>query len=507
QGASRLPHQQGREEGTADILLESAFFAPLLVRQAGRALGLASESSYRFERGADWDMVERAARRALSLFEELADAHVISDWTDRFDPDRRPPAAVPLRLWQVNRLLGTSITTDEAAQLLQSLGLTVQPMGNPQSSKPSAVNMMVEVPTFRRDILAEADLIEELARRWGLDKLSSDGGFRVPGGGRRQTRHVVLDRCRSWLAAHGFHEVITSTFQLPGELDGLQLAEDDPRRRVLTVLDPHHGGETTLRTCLLPSLLDVARRNLNAGAEAPLLFFQINRAYRPGARKVAPDDRQDDKLLPGEPEFLQVGIAGEEGYGYDEVPLDLLQIKGTLEALSERLRISLTLEPGGDEAWLLPGGQWRVLDGQGHQVGTAGRVRPEVLAAKDLDCPLSVAEIELTALDLTPVPLRYEDFARFPAVKRDLSLLVPEGVTFGEVSAVVRDTAGALLENVELFDIYRGKGVPEGRGAYGIRLKFRSDKGNLKGRTVDGAIARCVEALTDRLKIEHRTQD
>ena len=494
-------------DGTSEILLESAFFAPLLVRQAGRAMGVTSESSYRFERGADWDMVEHAAQRALHLFQELAGASVVSDWSDRYDPDRRAPESVPLRLWQVNRLLGTQITTDEAAQLLQSLGLKVQPMGNPESSKPSAVNMMVEVPSFRRDIFGEADLIEELARRWGFDNMSGDGGFRVRGSGRRQPREVVLGRCRTWLAARGFQEMITSTFQLPGELDALQLPEDDSRRRVLAVLDPHHGGETTLRTCLLPSLLDVARRNLNAGAEAPLLLFQINRTYRPGMRVVPVDAHPDDHLLPGEPEFLQIGIAGETGTGPDDVPLDLLQLKGTCEALSAYLGIPLVLQPGGDETWLLPGGQWRILDREGTRVGTAGRVRPEVLVANDLDQQLAVAEIELTALDLKPEPLRFEAFARFPAVKRDLSLLVPTGVTFGQLSEVVRETAGPLLENVKLFDIYRGKGVPEGRGAYGIRLKFRSDKGSLKGRTVDGAIARCVEALADRLEIEHRTQD
>lgn len=494
-------------EGTGEILLEAAFFAPLLVRQAARGMGLISDASYRFERGADWEMVERAARRALYLFQELAGAIVVSDWSDRYDPDRRPAAAVPLRLWQVNRLLGTEISTDEAAQLLQSLGLKVQPMGNPQSSKSSAVNMMVEVPSFRRDLHAEADLIEELARRWGYDNMSSGGGFRVPGGGRRQPRHVLLGRARSWLTAVGFHEMITSTFQLPGELNMLQLAEDDPRRRSLAVQDPHHGGETTLRTCLLPSLLDVAKRNLNAGAEAPLLLYQINRAYRPGTREVVTGGRPEDTLLPGEPEFLQLGIVGETSTGLDDVPRDLLQIKGTVEALSAHLNISLRLVPGGEETWLLPGGQWRILDGNGKDVGSAGRVRSEVLEAADVGTTVAVAEIELSALDLVPENLRYEAFSRFPAVKRDLSLLVPANVTFGDLAEAVRETSGPMLEHVELFDIYRGKGVSEGHGAYGIRLKFRSDKGNLKGRTVDGAIARCVEALGDRLGIEHRTQD
>jgi phenylalanyl-tRNA synthetase beta chain len=128
-------------------------------------------------------------------------------------------------------------------------------------------------------------------------------------------------------------------------------------------------------------------------------------------------------------------------------------------------------------------------------------------AAFDLDLPLAVAEINLDRLELSPVPVRYRPFARFPAVKRDLSLLVPRGVTYGRIAGVVRASAGALLEDVELFDIYRGKGLPDGHGAYGIRLKFRSAKGNLKGKTVDLAIAAVLEALARELGIEPRSQD
>jgi phenylalanyl-tRNA synthetase beta chain len=131
---------------TTEILLESAFFNPRLVRVASRGLGLISESSYRFERGADWDMVEKAALRALQLYQDLAGAHVSPAWADRQDPDRKGYDSIPLRVWQVNRVLGTEITTDHAAQYLQALGLKVQPMGNSGTGSRNAVDMMVEIP-------------------------------------------------------------------------------------------------------------------------------------------------------------------------------------------------------------------------------------------------------------------------------------------------------------------------------------------------------------------------
>jgi phenylalanyl-tRNA synthetase beta chain len=494
-------------EDTSDILLESAFFHPGLVRTASRGLGLISEASYRFERGADWDMVERAGLRALQLFNELAGGHVIPDWFNRQNPDHKAQAAIPLRVWQVNRVLGTDISPDQAAQHLQSLGLKVQPMGSSGQMGPNAVNMMVEIPSFRRDLLQEIDLIEEIARSYGLDHLSGGGTFRGTGGTTRRDGDRARGTLRRWFAASGYHEMVTSSFLAAGDNDKLGLAEDDVRRCTLAVINPHHGGDTQLRTSLLPELLHVARRNLNAGAETPVRLFQIDRTYWPAGEKRTGGLQADDVLLPQEPAFLQFAVAGSREAGLDGVPADLLEIKGTLEALSATLRIPLEVEPETCENHLQEGTQWRILDGEGRPVGSAGRVATGVLEAFDLDLPVAVAEISFDALDKEPAAVVYRPFARYPAVKRDLSLLVPVGVAWEAIRTVVADSAGPHLADLELFDIYRGKGVPEGSGAFGIRLKFRSEKGNLKGKTVDRAISGILEGLEHRLGIKTRGQD
>ena len=493
------------DEATKDIILESAFFDPQLVRTASRGLGLISESSYRFERGADWDMVTKAAHRALYLFQELSDAHIVTDWADRFDPDYKPAEAVPLRIWQVNRLLGTEISTDEAAQMLQNLGLKVQPMGNPASSNSSAVNMMVQVPSFRRDLFQEVDLIEEIARSYGFDHMSGGGGYTGSRGSVRRPLDRVLGNLRTWFASCGYHEMVTSSFLAAGELEKLGLPEGDVRLQTLSVINPNHGGNTQLRTSLLPSLLNVARHNLNSGAEMPARLFQVNRTFLPGGRKVAEPRHEAEKMLPEEPLFLQCAVAGSRAAGLDGVPADLLEIKGVVQALSSFLRITLTVEVADVEPYLAEGSQLRILDAEGKAVGSLGRVKDEVLQAWDLDHPVALAEISLGYLNLEPETVQYKDFGRFPAVKRDLSLLVPPEVAFADLEAVVLDSGGALLESVELFDIYRGKGLPEGVGAFGIRLKFRSAKGNLKGKTVDLAIDGILKALSDRLNIEQRS--
>ena len=419
------------DDATKDIILESAFFNQQLVRTASRGLNLISESSYRFERGADWDMVQKAAHRALYLFQELAEAHIVTDWADRFDPDYKPAAAVPLRIWQVNRLLGTEISTDEAAQMLQNLGLKVQPMGNPGSSNSSAVNMMVQVPSFRRDLFQEVDLIEEIARSYGFDRMSGGGGFTGSRGSVRRPLDRVLANLRGWFASCGYHEMVTSSFLAAGELEKLGLPEGDVRLQTLSVINPNHGGNTQLRTSLVPSLLEVARRNLNSGAEMPVRLFQINRAFLPGGAKVSDPRHEDEKLLPEEPLFLQCAVAGSREKGMDGVPADLLEIKGVVESLATFLRIPLTLEVGDAEPYLEAGVQMRILDAEGALVGGLGRVKGEVAKAWDLDHPVSLAEIRLSNLNLEPQPVLYKDFGRYPAVKRDLSLLVPPAVAFG----------------------------------------------------------------------------
>ncbi len=493
-------------EGTSTILLESAFFSPRLVRVCSRRLGLVSESSYRFEREADWEMVRFAAHRALHLLQEFAGATILGDAVDRAYPDYVAPEGLALRVHQANRVLGTDLDMEQTADLLQLLGLKVQPLSSQIEGK--TVNLMVEVPSFRRDLKQEIDLVEEIARVHGFDQgLGQGTGHVLIPGRRRALRHEVERKLRSWLPSQGYTEIVTSTFVARSDIDGLGLAEGDVRLECLAVLNPQHGGETLLRTSLVPGFVDVARRNLNSGAPAPVRLFQIGRVFWPAGEKAQEVRHEQERLLPEEPWLLQMGIAGGSGgKGLGGIPTDMQELRGVVAELSGLLRVPLSLIPADVEPYLIPGLQWEIRDAGGNRVGVAGQIDSGAAKRLDLDHVAGLVELDLGRLDLTPLPVRYEPFSRFPAVKRDLSLLVPDTVTYAQLDAVVRDTAGDLLESLELFDIYAGKGIDDGHSAYGIRLKFRSAKGNLKGKTVDMALERTLGALSETLAVRQRTQ-
>jgi len=489
-------------EQTTSLLLESAFFAPQLIRTTSRRMGLISEASYRFEREADWDMVLMAARRALYLLAEHADAQVTGDAIDRADPDHQHSPDLALRVHQVNRVLGTKLGLERASDYLRALGLKVQPLSPQIEAK--TVNLMVSVPSFRRDLKQEIDLMEEIARMHGFEFEGRSGRQAVVHAPVRTARQTLKTTLRRWLPAVGYNEVVTSSFMARAQLDALGLPEDDVRSQCLAVLNPNHGGETLLRTSMLPGLVDVARRNLNSGAPAPVRVFHVGRVYWPAGEKRT-GRHELENLLPEEPWLLQAAVAGQTTKGLGGLPADLLELKGLLSELCGLLRVELSAVPADVEPFLVPGIQWEIRDQNDRRVGYLGRLGDACATGLDLDQPLAVLQIDLGRADLTPRAVTFQEFSRFPAVKRDLSLLVPGSVTYAQLEGCVATEGGALLESLELFDIYAGKGIPEGLAAYGIRLKFRSAKGSLKGATVDRSMERITTALADQLGVRPRT--
>jgi phenylalanyl-tRNA synthetase beta chain len=490
---------------TREILLESAFFHPLLIRQAARDLGLMTESSYRFEREADWDMVLFAAQRALYLLNKYASAHIVEDWSDRQNPDRGESPGIPLRISQANRLLGTDLETTDAVQLLQQLSLKVVPLGGGSDRKSGAANLMVKVPAFRRDLKEEVDLIEEIARLYGYDRITGTGRVQSGIAGARRSADRDVQILRNYLASCGFYEISTSSFWGEEARASLHLPAGDPRLECLKIANPHHGGDTLLRTSLLPAFLTAARHNINADNPLPLRMFEINKVFQPATARRPEGPHTDESLLPAEPQLLQLGVVARTERGLGDLPVALLEIKGLVENLARLLRLFVRLVPDDQEPFLAAGQQWRLEDEEGKTLGTAGTVKPSVARQLEVELPVVVAEIDLNRRVSEPAAVVFQPFARFPAAKRDLSLLVPESVTYASLCEVLRESGGELLESMELFDFYRGSELPKSVAAIGIRLKFRSLKGNLKGKTVDKAIARITAALSEQCHVHLRS--
>ncbi len=492
------------EADTVEVLLESAYFEPGLVRRASRRHQLISESSYRFERGADWDAVEYGARRAMHLFHELAGGHVEAGYVDRQNPDRKEAPAVTLRVAQVNRLLGTEITTLATVEYLQSIGLPCQPVGKVSDRADTTGKLMVVVPSFRRDIHEEVDLIEEVARVYGFGNIEAASHFRGSAHVSRRRFDLAREAIRDHLAAVGYSEIVTSTFMAREDLDRMGVAEDDFRYEMLAVDNPHHGGETLLRTTLVPSLLVTARHNLNADHSAPFRLFQIGTAFLPADPSHYEGLHKDSGVLPREATTLQLAIVGRSDNTYGDIPADIMELKGVVSALCDRLRVDLSLSEDGNEPYLQAGMQWTIRNADGEAVGLGGAVSRRCLRAFEIDTRVALIEIDLNRLELDPTPMRYRSFSRYPAVKRDLSLVTPSGVTYGQVRQVVEESGGPLLAQVDLFDFFRGGNLEAGSAALGIRLKFQSAKSNLKGKAVDKAINAIVGALQEKLSVQLR---
>jgi len=484
-----------REE-TVDILIESASFHPRLVRRTSRRLQLISESSYRFERGTDWEGVDIGAKRAMALLHEYAGATISSVVVDRQDPDRKAPADIALRVEQVNRLLGTELTAPKVIAYLNALLFKCQPLGQASDRDSRAGKIMVTVPSFRRDVVQEVDLIEEIARMHGFDQGSADSCFRSRAVLVDRDEDRVLETMRRQLASIGFHEIVTSSFMDRVDCDHLGLAQDDPRRVMLSIDNPHHGGETLLRTSALPSLLGVVRHNLHADRPTPFRLFHHGREFLPEGRRTEDIRHEDERLLPEEPRVLQGAIIGRNDVVYGEVPAALMEAKAILEDLAAGARLVVTFETDDSEPYLRKGLQWRLIGHDGRSLGWLGVLAPSVARAYELDVGVVAWSWNLADTTLSPDPLRYEHFSRYPAVKRDLSLIVPDTVPYSRIKALLVDSGGALLKSVELFDHFRGGKLEAGVSALGIRLKFQSAKGNLKSKAVDKAI----DAMTTRLE-------
>ena len=488
---------------TTDILLESAFFAPSLVRSTARRHQLATDSSYRFERGADWEMVEFAARRALLLLQQLAGAHVVADSVDRQDPDRKEPEPLTLRLSQLQRLLGSPVSLTETVEILQSIDLKCQPLGPASDREEGGGQLMVSVPSFRRDLAAEVDLIEEVARIRGYDRIPTDVAPPHGRPGRPSDHERVAGILSRRLMEVGYHEVVTSSFVARADVEALGWPDDDPRRELLAVANPHHGGETLLRTTLVPALLRCLQHDLHTDAPPPLRRFQVGKVFLP-ARRGRSGRHPDEERLPAEPLIFQCAVCGTGQKAWGVVPGEAAELRGLVDQLAERLRLPLRAEPADTAPYLQPGLQWRLLLGE-TAVGVLGMVAPAVRRHFELEHPVALLEWDLDAAPLVPEAVRFRPFSRFPAARRDLSLVVPAGVTYAAVQDVIREAGGPLLADVGLFDLYRGRGLPQGATALGIRLKFQSNKGSLKGKAVDKAVAAITEALASRLQVTLRS--
>lgn len=473
-------------DATVDILLESACFAPASVGRTSRRLQLFSEASQRFERGVDPNGCVAAVDRAAQLLAEVAGGTVAPGVVDVY-PRPVEPLVLPLRIERMNALLGTALDAAEVVRILEALGLTVLGEGD---------LLTVTVPTFRPDLTREIDLVEEVVRVHGMGNVVSTlpaGRGRVGGLTADQRRR---ERIAEALRGAGLNEAITWSFADPDDVARTGW-EFGPEERPVTLLNPMSTDQAVMRFSALPGLLRAVAHNRRHGV-ADVHLYEIGSVWwtAPGRK------------LPKEREVLAGVLAGSWNRpGWNDAPavLDIFDAKGVLASVVEELGIARFKVREAHVPFLQPGRSAEVLVG-GDVVGWLGEVHPRVLDAYECAGPVAAFELQLKPLLKAARDVRpFVDLPRFPAVKIDLAIVVDEAVTAERAEQSIRSAGGKMLEDVRLFDVYRGAGVGEGRKSLAFSLTYRDPERTLTDDEVAAAHDKVVRKATAALGAELRS--
>ncbi len=477
---------------TSDVLIEAAQFHPTDVRRTARRLGLHSESSYRFERGVDPEGVARAADRAARLLVELAGGRAAPGRVEARGTALPHTDTVRLDPARVNRLLGTDLSSDDVAALLRRADLDTAQDG---------AQLVASVPSWRQDVAQEADLVEEVARVYGYDRIPTTLPVGPVAPVSRPAGSRLGERVRDALVAQGLLECITLPFAAPEDPDLLGLVADDPRRHSVRLRNPIIGEHSELRTSLIPSLLRLAHHNLARQADA-LQLFEIGPCFLANDREGPGQD-----ALPAEP----VGVAGLITRGErprlwesrERIPLFFLG-KGVAERVLFDLgyaawcRSEPGSQRGGTEPYHHPGAAARFGVGE-RVIGSVGELHPETAARFGIEVPCVVFELDVSGLlEVPPRDADFQEVSRQPAARRDLAVLLDRDAAAGEVQEAIGAAAGPDLVSVELFDRYEGRGVPEGKVSLAFRLVFQRTDRAVREAEIAKRVDRVVKMLAHR---------
>ena len=460
-------------EDTKEIVFEAALFDPYTVRMGAKKLGLRTESSSRFEKGLNAITCAMALERAAMLIEMLGAGKVLKGVVDCY-PVPYEERKVSFNPSNINTFLGTNISRERMDEILTSLEFMV-------------FEDYVIPPHFRPDIVCEADISEEVARFYGYNNIES----RLLTGcettlGKKNRRQTISDMVRGIVSGLGYFEMLTFSFESPSVFDMLNLPEDSPLKNSVTISNPLGEDFSVMRTSMVPSLLKIlsvnyAKRNANAS------LFEISHIY---------EKKEDENELPEHKEMLSLAEYGDFSF---------FDIKGDIEALFKALKIKdFSFAAYTEEPYMHPGMCAKVLI-KGKEVGLIGRVHPKV--CENFECPTNtyVAMLELDPIvDAAVLIPEYKELPKFPAVTRDLAIVVDKSIPAGEIEKLISQRGGKLLEEYKLFDYYDGPQVPQGKKSLAYALSFRDNEKTLTDEDVNKVMKKILNGLNTVLGAEIR---
>ncbi len=475
---------------TKTILLEAAYFHGPSIRRTSNALALRSEASLRFEKGVDLEQVALAADRACQLMVQLGAGVPVEGHVDCYpNPQERYP--IRLRLDRVNSILGTQLGEAETEKILQALNITILDK--------DLEGWHVFTPSYRRDLELEIDLIEEIARIHGYDKIPTTLPYGATTQGAKNAQQKLHDRISDIMVGQGLSEIITYSFINPRHLDWLRLPPGHELRQTVIIRNPLSEEQGIMRTTILPGLLETVKRNINK-RNKNLKLFELGKVYFSAG---FPQERE----LPQEKWVLGAACTGkkEKTWAYGEENYDFFYLKGVVENIFTIIGVQgFTFVKNEDNPSLHPGRSANIIAG-GKHVGFIGEIHPLVLEKYGIERRVAVFSIYLDDLaDLVSEEVRYQPVPRFPAVTRDLAIVVPETVEAGEVLAVIKDKGGILLSSISLFDVYRGQQIREGYKSLAFSLTWQAEDRTLTDEEVDKLHQEIEMALAQELGADLR---
>jgi phenylalanyl-tRNA synthetase beta chain len=468
----------GVSETTTNLFLESAFFTPELMAGRARSYGLHTDASHRYERGVDFQLQREAMERATQLFLDAVggEAGPITEVVS--DADLPVNEAVLLREAQIEKLLGITIDRVEVERILEGLGFWV--VGHEQG-------WLCTAPSWRFDMGLEVDLIEELARIIGFDAIPAQPitASLIPVG--VPETHRALRMAKNDLVARGYFEAVTFSFVAP-EVQ----AYFDPELSPIPLKNPISADLAVMRTSLIPGLLKAIAHNASR-QQSRVRLFETGLKFIPGDG--------DASQIP----MLALAVSGlrdTEGWSTEKAAADFFDVKGTVEGLLANLGDRLTFETS-----IFPGlhdGQSAAILVDGKPIGRIGAVHPSVRKAMGIPANTIIAEVLQSVVTEVTMPA-YDDISKYPETRRDLAVVADKGISSADVLSTIRPAAGALLTKLDLFDVYEGAGVAEGKKSLAIGLTFQDQSRTLDESEVSSATDQVLDSLREKLGIELRS--
>ena len=457
---------------TTEIVFECANFDGTNIRVNSKKLGIRTESSTRFEKDIDPNLAKLALDRACALICELGAGEIVEGTIDIYNEVKEEKTITVDYKW-INKFLGTDISKEEMKECLDLLDEKTVIDGD---------NLVITIPTFRIDLNIKEDIAEEVARIYGYNNVKGTI-FKVQTEREPKYRNELLnEKTIQIMTSSGLNQSISYSFISPKAFDKICLAEDDVKRKVVKIKNPLGEDYSVMRTTTIASIVESLARNYTRNNSEAFLF-EIGKVYIP---------TEDPEELPVEKNILTIGMYGD---------IDYLNIKGVVENLIDGLGVKgVKFLRESENNSFHPGKTAKLIVGRKIEAGVFGEIHPDVNENFGIDTPCYVAELDLDAIyDNSVLDKKYSPLPKFPAVTRDIALLVEDDILVQDIEDTIRKAGGNIVEKVELFDIYKGEQIPQGKKSIAYAIAYRDPQKTLKDKDVNKVHDKILRALEHKL--------